>query len=339
MSTFPGLAKWETPVYTNDQHPTALDIVKRDNISLRNKTVLVTGGSSGIGYQTVRALAAAGARVFVLVRSVEKTRVLLDKINAEFPQHGGLEIVQGDFDSLTSVNAAANDFLKRSNQLNVLINNAGIFHVPFRLTEDGFESQLAVDHIAHHLLFKKLAPLMLKSSTPEFYSRVVVVSSAVHLWGDVDFNDINYTNGRKYSSSGAYSQAKLANNWFANHIEKLYGNQGLHAVSLHPGMVVTEGVIAVSNEIKINLGMFSPEGEYLLSERSKTPEQGAATQVWAAASPDLEGKGALYLEDIAISKPNNPGQFSGYSPSAFNAEKAAKLWDWTEQAIAKFVRD
>jgi NAD(P)-dependent dehydrogenase (short-subunit alcohol dehydrogenase family) len=337
MSKFPGLAKWQAPVLTNEQHPTALDIVKRDNLSLKNKTVLVTGGSAGIGYQTVRALASAGARVFLLVRSVDKTRVLLDKISAEFPQHGGLEIVQGDFDSLASVSAAADEFLKRSPQLNILINNAGIYYVPFRLTEDGFESQLAVDHIAHHLLFKKLAPLLLKSSTPEFHSRVVAVASAAHLWADIDFNDMNYTKGREFTSGGAYSQAKLANILWANHIEKLYGNRGLHALSLHPGLVATEGFDAMTREAKAKFGMFSADGDWVFPIACKTSEQGAATQVWAAASPDLEGKGALYLEDIVISKPNQPGTTSGYSAAAFDADQAAKLWDWTEQAISKFA--
>lgn len=339
QTKYPGVPKWELPLLKPEQHPTALQVIQHEHVSLRNKTVFVTGGSSGIGVETVRALASAGARVFVLARSVDRTQVTLDKISAEFPQHGGLEIVQGELDSLSSVNAAANNFLKRSSQLNILINNAGIFHAPFELTKDGFESQLAIDHIAHHLLFKKLASLLLKSSTPHFHSRVVVVASAVHLSGEVDFNDINYTQGRKYDPSEAYSQAKLANVWFANHLEKLYGKQGLHGLSLHPGMITTDNVRSkMLPDFLVHLGMFDASGEYLLSSHSKSIEQGAATTVWAAVTPELEGKGALYLEDAAIAKPNVPGEFSGYSATAFEEDKAAKLWDWTEAAIAKFVQ-
>jgi len=337
MSKFPGLAKWTTPVMTHDEHPTALDVIKRDHVSLRNKTVLVTGGSAGIGVETVRAFAYAGARVFVLARSVDKARQVLDKISAEFPQHGGLEIIQGELDSLASVNDAANDFLKRSDQLHILVNNAGIYQVPFALTKDGFESQLAIDHIAHHLLFKKLVPLLIKSSTPQFQSRVIAVASLVHMWGGVDFDDINYTNGREYTPSGAYIQAKLANIWFANYVERLYGDQGVHALSLHPGLITTASVEAIPREAKIKMGMFNADGDYLFTNVGKDEEQGAATTVWAATSPELEGKGALYLEDVAIAKPSVPGVMAGYSPAAFDDAQAAKMWDWTEKAISKFV--
>jgi NAD(P)-dependent dehydrogenase (short-subunit alcohol dehydrogenase family) len=340
MVLYPDVPKWEVAMMKPEQHPTALEVIKRDNVSLRNKTVLITGGSAGIGVETVRALAYAGARVFVLARSVDKTRVILDKIAAEFPQHGGLEIIQGELDSLASVDAAANDFLKRSDQLNILINNAGIYQVPFALTKDGFESQLGIDHVAHHLLFKKLAPLLLKSSTPDFHSRVVVVSTALHLFADVDYNDMNYTKGREYSAAGAYANAKLANIWFANHIERLYGVQGLHALSLSPGLCVTETVLNTPRQDLIACGMFTPEGHYNYTVLGKNAEQGAATNVWAATSPELEGKGGLYLDDVAIAGPHvvGSGNLAGYSAVSADQKEAAKMWEWTEQAISKFVQ-
>jgi NAD(P)-dependent dehydrogenase (short-subunit alcohol dehydrogenase family) len=331
--------KWVFHTYTQEQHPTALDIIKREHISLRNKTVLVTGASDGIGVETVRAFAAAGARVFALVRSVDKTRAVLDKINAEFPQNGGLEIVQGDFTSLASVNAAANDFLKRSDKLNILVNNIGIAYVPHSLTQDGFEQHLAVNHIAHHLLFKKVAPLLIKSSTPDFQSRVVVVASGAHIMGDVDFDDVNYTHGREYTPPGGYQQSKYANVLFATHIERAYGSEGVHAVSLHPGLIRTSMLANMSNAELVASGIFSSEGDYVMPFLSKTIEQGAATTLWGAVSKDLEGKGGLYLEDVAVAKPQEPGVWSGYAVGAFDAAKAAKLWDWTDAAVSKFVKD
>jgi NAD(P)-dependent dehydrogenase (short-subunit alcohol dehydrogenase family) len=175
---FPGLAKWSYPVMSLEEHTDALTIVKRYGPHvLKGKTAVVTGCSSGIGVETVRALACAGARVFVLVRQVEKTQSIVDRIGAQFPDHGGLHVIKCELDSLASVNAAANEVLKQTKQVNIMINNAGIMNAPFELTKDGYESQFAVCHIAHFLLFKKLQPLLLSSSTPEFNSRVVNVSS------------------------------------------------------------------------------------------------------------------------------------------------------------------
>jgi len=332
------VGKWEYKVFGQGEHPTAIDIIKRENVSLRGKTVLVTG-ASGIGEETIRAFAAAGARVFALVRSVEKAHAALDKINAEFPQNGGLEIVQGDFTSLESVNAAANDFLKRSNQLNILVNNAGVGFQPFKLTEDGFESTLAIDHISHHLLFKKVAPLLIKSSSPDFQSRVVVIASAAHLWGDIDVNDMNYTHGRQFDPVMSYSQAKFCNVLFANQVERLYGSQGVHAISLHPGLVLSPGALVMNHDQLVMTGIFKADGEYIFPAKSKTMEQGATTPIYAAVSKELEGKGGVYVEDMAISKPNEAGSLTGYNPAVLDEDKAAKLWDWTEKAVSKFVKE
>jgi NAD(P)-dependent dehydrogenase (short-subunit alcohol dehydrogenase family) len=336
---FPGLAKWTFPVMTPEQHADALTVVKRAGPNaLKGKTALVTGGSSGIGVETVRAFASAGARVFVLVRQVEKTKSIMDRIAAEFPDNGGLEIVHCELDSLDSVNNAANEVLKRTKQLNILINNAGSMNAPFELTKDGFESQLAICHIAHFLLFKKLLPLLLSSSTPEFNSRVVCVSSSAHNYGQVDLDDPNFTNGREYNGWAAYGQAKICNVWMANHIDKLYGSQGLHALSLHPGGIQTELQRTTPMSEFQKIGFFNDVGEYQLGVAFKTPEQGAATSVWAATAPELEGKGALFLEDVAIAQQSD-GTGSGYAAWAFDEVGAAKLWDWTEQAVSKFIKD
>ena len=322
-----------------EEHADALTVIKRNGPhSLKGKTALVTGASSGIGVETVRALASAGARVFVLVRQVEKTKQIMDGIAAEFPENGGLEIVKCELDSLESVNNAANEVLKRTKQLNILINNAGIMNTPFELTKDGFESQLAVCHIAHFLLFRKLQPLLIASSTPEFNSRVVCVSSVAHNWGQVDLQDLNFTNGRKYDGWASYGQAKTANIWFANQIEAIYGSKGLHALSVHPGGIETELQRTTPKTDFQKMGWFTEDGEYVFDCVWKTPEQGAATSVWAATAPELEGKGAIYLQDIEIAKPSND-VVAGYAAWAFDEQGASKLWEWSEQAVSKFIKD
>lgn len=335
---FPGLAKWTYPIMSLEEHPDAITVIKRNGpSSLKGKTALVTGGSSGIGVETVRALASAGARVFVLVRQVEKTKQIMDRISAEFPDNGGLEIVKCELDSLESVNQAANEVLKQTKQLNILINNAGIMNAPFELTKDGFESQFGVCHVAHFLLFRKLQPLLLSSSTPKFNSRVICLSSVAHNWGQVDFSDLNFTNGRKYDGWASYGQAKTANIWMANQIEKLYGTKGIHAMALHPGGIETELQRSTPKTEFQKMGWFTEDGEYIFDCVWKTPEQGAATTVWGATSPELEGKGALYLEDVAVAKPNDGGA-SGYATWAFDEEGAAKLWQWSEEAVGKFIK-
>jgi NAD(P)-dependent dehydrogenase (short-subunit alcohol dehydrogenase family) len=336
---FEGLSPWTYPLMSLEEHADALTVIKRNGAnSLMGKTALITGASSGIGVETARALASAGARLFVLVRQVEKTKPIMDRIAAEFPDNGGFEIVKCELDSLESVNEAANEVLKRTKQLNILINNAGVMNTPFELTKDGFESQLAVCHLSHFLLFKKLQPLLLSSSTSQFNSRVVVLTSVAHNWGQVDFQDLNFTNDRKYDGWSSYGQAKTANIWFANHIESLYGSKGLHAMSAHPGGIETELQRTTPKTDFQKMGWFTEHGEYVFDCVWKTPEQGAATSVWAATASELEGKGALYLQDLEIAKQSND-DVVGYSAWAFDEQGATKLWDWSEQAVKQFIKD
>lgn len=335
---WPGLAPWTFPIMSLEEHPDALTVIRRNGPnSLKGKTALVTGASSGIGVETVRALASAGARVLVLVRQVEKTKQIMDRIAVEFPENGGLDIVKCELESLESVNNAANEVLKRTKQLDILINNAGVMNTPYQLTKDGYELQLAVNHIAHFLLFKKLLPLLLASSSPQFNSRVVVVSSGAHTWGQVDMNDMNFTKDRKYDGWAAYGQTKLCNIWFANELEKLYGSQGVHGWSLHPGSVESELQRTTPKEALAAMGLWNDKGEYVLDIAWKSAAQGAATSVWAATSPELEGQGGKYLQDIAIAKPADGPAPLGYSPQAYDSEGAAKLWAWSEQAVDKFM--
>lgn len=325
----------KVPTLSPEEHPSTFDIIARQgpDFTLQGKTILVTGASSGIGVDTVRAFASKGAKVFVAVRDVEKTKEVLEGIAKEYPNNGGLEIVKIELDSLESVNKGADDFLSRSSQLHILVNNAGVMNVPFKLTKDGHEYQFGVNHLAHFLLFKRLLPLLLKSSTPSFQSRVVNVSSRGHHMSSVDLDDLDWSK-RGYNGWTAYGQAKTANILMAREIECRYGDKGLHAFAVHPGSILTELARYTPLSDWVSLGFVTPEGEPAPGLKFKTSPQGAATTVWAAIGKDLEGKGGLFLENAKVASVSTEGfKQGGYAPHAFDEQTAKKLWDVSEKLV------
>ncbi|KAK5994723.1 Short-chain dehydrogenase/reductase prx1 [Cladobotryum mycophilum] len=220
------------PQGPGDSRPTALQIVKdehRDD-SLSDKVVFITGCSSGLGIETARAMKATGATLFLTARNLDKARTELGNIL----DGGSVHLLKLDLDSLDSVRACVADYRAKSNRLNVLIENAGIRNVPFGRTKDGFELHWGTNHLAHFLLFELLRPTLLEFSTPDFQSRVVVVSSTAHRNAPMEFSDLNWEK-RKYDGLLAYGQSKLANVYAASEIERRYGSRGLHAWSVHPG--------------------------------------------------------------------------------------------------------
>ena len=230
-----------------------------------------------------------------------------------------------DLSSLDSVRAAVKVILSKTNKLNVIVNNAGIMAVPtVEKTVDGFESQFGTNHVAHFLLFMLLKDTLVASSTPEFNSRVVNVSSSAHKGGEVQFGNYNFEDG-SYNPWVGYGQAKTANIYMANEIEARFGPQGLHGFSLMPGGIMSGLQVHVSDELKQHW-LDDPTASKFL----KSPEQGAATQVLAAVGKEFEGKGGIYMEDCAPAQPSDdasPGNFYGYSPWAYDKEEAARLWD------------
>lgn len=287
--------------------------------------MLITGCSSGIGIETARALKATGAHVFVTARNISKGQKALSDIL----EPGKLDLLLMDLNSLASVRNFAAEFLKASEgKLNILINNAGVMATPEGTTEDGFETQFGTNHLAHFLLFQLLKPALLSSSTPSFNSRVVAVSSLAHRYNEPKLSNIMLTG--EYEPNRAYSHSKTANIWFANEIERKYGSQGLHALSLHPGGIwtglqehVAEQVAAWKEVPSVNLMM-------------KSVEQGASTTVWAAVAKVWEGKGGRYLEDCQVSPPfPENGQIldHGYTKWAYDPESEAKLWEMSNEYV------
>lgn len=283
-----------------------------------------------------------GAQLFLTARDIPKLEKVIDNIVAssslkDAPRPEALEL---HLDSLDGVREAAEDFKKRSNgQLNILINNAGMMASPYGMTKDGFEMQFGTNHLAHFLLFRLVKPLLLKSATESgISSRVVNLTSVGHQWAGINFDDMNYTKDpASYDKWKAYGQSKTANIYMASSIERHYGSKGLHGMSVHPGGIVTE------------LGRHLQESDYatLAVEKYKhvykSPEQGAATTVWAAVSPHFEVEnGGRYLADVSEQGPMPKGeglQLGGYASHIYDAEAEEKLWKLSLEAVGLPAND
>jgi len=321
-------AAHQNPRGPGDARPTALQIIKdeqREN-DLSDKVILITGCSSGIGIETARALKATGATLFLTARNLEKAKLALgDILDGDDRVH----LVHLNLESLSSVRRCAAEFQQRSGgRLHILINNAGVRHLPEGRTEDGFETQFAVNHLAHFLLFEKLKPLLLASSTPEFHARVVAVSSTAHRQEPMRLDDLNWTQ-RAYNPAGSYGQSKLANVYMANEIERRYGHQGLHAWSVHPGGIRTGLGGQGWNLDAIKIVVRS--GPMATLHVMQNAQQGAATTVWAAVSRELEGRGGRYLERCQVSLPIVRKGFKpihpGHAEWAYDEQTARELYE------------
>lgn len=318
------------PSGPGDARPTAAQIIANDSLqgALAGKTIFVTGCSSGIGIETARALFLTGATLYLTARNLPAARSALGDLLAS----ERVNLLELELGSLSNVRACAAEFLSREDKLDVLVCNAGVMTTPEGRTRDGFETQFGTNHLSHFLLFTLLLPSLLAASTPTHHSRVVLVSSVAHRLGEPDLANINLQGGT-YDPMKAYAASKTANLWTANEIERRYGSQGLHAWSLQPGAIMTNLARHLSEEQKAGLG-----ADPYLAKIFKNPEQGAATTVWAATAPALEGQGGKYLENCQIIGPYDPaGEVwgPGYGVHAYDEEKAAKLWEksveWVKQ--------
>ncbi|KAG8156879.1 hypothetical protein KVR01_013292 [Diaporthe batatas] len=330
MSRYAEAHKPENITGPGDGRPTALQVLKDEGAEgkLAGKVIVITGTSSGIGIETARVLKLTGARLFLTARNLDKAKTALGDVL----EPGRAELVEMDNTSLASVRAAAADVLSRSGgQVNILINNAGIMAVPtLQHTKDGFEMQFGVNHLSHFLFFNLLRPALLASATPAFSSRVVNLSSSGHNVSPAMTETGDY-NFEKAGASGynqwvAYGQSKTANIHMANEIERRYGSRGLHANSLHPGVIFTNLMQFMDPAQLVEMGK-SDEARRMM----KSVEQGAATTVWAAIGKEWEGKGGEFLADVGRTGPADvsipePMTRGGYASYAYNPEAEAKLW-------------
>jgi NAD(P)-dependent dehydrogenase (short-subunit alcohol dehydrogenase family) len=316
-----------TPRGANDARPTALRIVNDENLEGKwtEKTVLVTGGSAFVGAETARALHATGATVYITVRDTAKGQKVIDDIFKSDPSNTApIQMITMSLDDLESVRQGAEAYLKQSeNKLNLLVCNAGVMATPYGLTRDGYETQFATNYLSHFLLFQLLKPALLASSTPSYNSRVVMVSSESHRQGEVRFQDYNFTEG--YHPMKAYGQSKTANIYMANTIDRRFGAEGLHALSLHPG-AIRSGLTAHVRKLA------DPMWEIpSVKAREKSAAQGAATTVYAAISSDWEGSGGRFLSNCMEMGPFQGKEGiaimdEGYAAWAYDQQKEDKLW-------------
>jgi NAD(P)-dependent dehydrogenase (short-subunit alcohol dehydrogenase family) len=287
---------------------TAAEVVA--GLDLTGKLAIVTGGYSGIGLETTRALAGAGAHVVVPARR---------RATAEEALRGfeNAEIDELDLADLDSVRAFAERFAASGRGIDTFIGSAGIMASPETRVGPGWEAQFATNHLGHFALVNRLWPAF----TPG--ARVVSVSSRGHHYGPVRFDDLNF--GRGYDKWLAYGQAKTANVLFAVHLDKLAREQGVRAFALHPGRILTDLVRHLDRQELVDAGMVDESGR--VTGGAKTPEQGAATQVWAATSPQLDGLGGVYLEDCDIAEPAPAdGTRTGVKDYAIDPVQAERLW-------------
>lgn len=311
------------PQGPGDARPTALQIIEDEGMEgkLRDKVIVITGTSSGIGIETVRALSATGAKLFLTARSLDKAKEAL----AGIFDPSRMELVQMDQESLQSVRLAASTILSKTDKINILVNNAGIMAVQtLQFTKDGHELQFGTNHLSHFLFFELLKPALLAGTTPDFHSRVVIVSSTAHLRGGINASDDYNFEKSEYTPWGAYAQSKTANIYMANELERRYGSQGLHGISLHPGGIMTP---LARHLPAAELERAGNDGD--LFKAFKNPEQGAATTVFAAVGKQWEGKGGIYLAECAKADPSEDesNEFgSGYAKHAFDKENEGRLW-------------
>ncbi|GAC80746.1 NAD(P)-dependent dehydrogenase, short-chain alcohol dehydrogenase family [Gordonia malaquae] len=312
-----------------DQHPlgsgftvssTAADVLAdRD---LTGQTAVVTGGSSGLGLETSRALARAGARVIVPVRSEEVARGPLSGID-------DVVLVDGvDLADLGGIADAAERINSVTDRVDMLIAAAGVMATPPRPVGPGWDYQLAVNHLGHFALTARLFPLLARTG-----ARVVVYSSAGHHASDIRWDDPHFLTG--YDRWAAYGQSKTANVLFAVWLDQLGTDHGVRAFALHPGKIIT-GLQRQSVAEQVELGWIDTDGNVVGSD-FKTPSQGAATGVWAATSPLLDGLGGLYLEDCDIASVARDGgtmDEGGVRPYALDSSSAERLWQLTSALTA-----
>ena len=295
-------------------------------IDLTGRNYIVTGGYSGIGLETVRALVEAGASVTVPARAPDAAREALAGL-------ANVEVAEMDLADLASVRAFARSWLESGRPLHGLVNNAGIMACPLARVGPGWESQFAVNHLGHFELVRQLEPSLKAAGG----ARVVALSSTAHIISDVHWDDPHFLS-HDYDKWQAYGQAKTADALFALGLDRRWAADGVRAFSVHPGGIFTPLQRHLGDEEMVALGWKNPDGS--LSEQAmammKTPEQGAATTIWALTSPRLDGKGGVYCEDCDIAQlaDENSQRFQHVRPWACSETGADRLWTMSEAMIA-----
>ncbi len=287
---------------------------------LSGKTIIVTGGNSGLGFESVKAFVKKGAEVVLASRSVDKGEQAKKEILTSLPD-AKIHVMQLDLGDLESIRAFVKEFNKKFTKLDVLLNNAGIMMTPYFKTRDGFEGQFGTNHLGHFALTGLLMDLM--QSTPG--ARIVNVSSGAHRNGVMDFKNLQFEGGKGYSPIKAYGRSKISNLLFTYELQRKLdaANLDMMTVAAHPGLAMTNLGRHLENRFVFKL--LSP----LFKAMAQNPAMGALPQIRASVDPDV--KGAEYYG------PDGKREWKGdpvvvkSSEASHNLQDAAKLWEQSEK--------
>ncbi|MGO4331433.1 oxidoreductase [Cupriavidus sp. 2TAF22] len=301
---------------------TAAEVIT--GIDLTGRKVVVTGGYSGIGVETVRAFRSAGATVIVPVRDMAKAQEALRDIP-------GVVLENMDLLDPASIDRLAERVLAATDSIDILVNNAGVMAPPLARDARGYESQFAANHLGHFQLTCRLWPALRRANG----ARVIALSSYGHRRAGIDFHDPNFE-AREYDPWIAYGQSKTANALFAVALDSIGQRHGVRAFSVHPGGIVTALVRHMSQAQIDASEILDKEGRPIIDPENnkKTAQQGAATTVWCATSPKLDGMGGVYCADCEIARalPSDTStEMHGVRPRATDPVAAGRLWQLSEQ--------
>ena len=299
---------------------TALEVV--DGVDMTGRACVITGASAGLGRESARALATTGAHVILAARNREALTDTAEWIRAEVPA-ARVSAVELDLTSLASVRTAGAAMRDLAPQIHVLMNNAGVMFTPFGRTSDGFEMQFGTNHLGHFELTRLLMPHLVEGA------RIVILSSDGHRMSDIDLDDPNWER-REYDKFAAYGASKAANVLHMVALDGRLRDRGVRAYAVHPGVVATSLARHMRRDDFASLNSFTPAVRDTkrvdVLRDFTTPEHGAATQVWAAVSPELADTGSVYLADCGIR--------DDVAPYAVDEARAAELWRLSERLCA-----
>ena len=307
-----------------------------EGMDLSGRRFVITGAASGLGRESARALAAHGASVALLARSAERAEGAVAEVGAMVPS-ADLEAGVVDLGDLASIRAFADSYLAGHDAVDVLMNNAGVMACPFGRTVDGFETQFGTNHLGHFLLTALLYPALRAGVRP----RVVTLTSAGHSRADIDLDDPNFEH-TEYSPWVAYGQAKTANALFARELARRAAPSGFLSFSVHPGGILTNLGRHLNDELINDMVDFARRRSAATSESGepgdihfKTVESGAATQVWAATTPELADHNGAYLANCGLGVPGADPGVNGFMPYLLDDEHAAALWSLSERMVGQ----